>query len=370
MPDGQVHAYAGADDSKPLSGSADDDFVLAADGTIYYVDRLSDVIFRIAPDGKAELWAGAWDKKGRNDGFRLDARFEYPSGLALDAAGNLYVADSGNALIRRIDLQGNVTTVSGKSSDKNRIDGAFSQATFWRPRYLHFDRDGRLYVLDNSPYISGRDASIRRLDFAAGTVTTVAREAQQFTYENAVRLRDSRRLPSTYEDFAIGPQGQLYVLSGDVVWQIDPASGKHQIHFLPGPWPEAKTTYYEARAHAKSRSDENRMDNNLISCDWIWCHPERIAADASGNVYLSDSGNHTITRIDSKGNAAIIAGQLGQRGNRPGALPGALNRPEGMFVTPQGDLLIDVGWAGIMRLRAPVAAAEQVPVPSAPSSSP
>ncbi|MBY4803358.1 hypothetical protein [Burkholderia cepacia] len=62
-----------------------------------------------------------------------------------------------------------------------------------------------------------------------------------------------------------------------------------------------------------------------------------------------------------------IAGQLGSRDNRAGTLPGSLNRPAGMVVTPQGDLYVEVGDAGIMRLRAPAAAAGQVPVAAATS---
>ncbi|HIC7212755.1 NHL repeat-containing protein [Burkholderia stabilis] len=382
-PDGRLLAYAGvsnrsdglmvadAADAKAarLPGSVDDDFAVAADGTIYYVDRLDDAIYRIAPDGKGELWAGAPDDKGRSDGPRLNARFRYPSGLALDASGNLYVADSGNALIRRIDPQGNVQTVSGTVSDQTRVDGPFAQATFWRPRYLRFDRDGRLYVLDDSPYVAGRGARIRRLDFSTGTVTTVAREEQQYKIprEDVERFVASRRRPGSYEDLAIGPQGQLYVLSRDVIWQIDPATGAHRIHFLPGPWPAAEHAYYGALANAKSRDEEDRLRNNLISCDWTWCMPDRIAADASGNVYVSDGGNHTVLRIDAKGEAAVIAGQLGSRGNRPGVLPGSLNRPAGMVVTPHDDLFVEVGEAGIIRVRAPGAAAAQVPVAAATS---
>ncbi|RQR28712.1 hypothetical protein DIE20_36175 [Burkholderia sp. Bp9131] len=90
--------------------------------------------------------------------------------------------------------------------------------------------------------------------------------------------------------------------------------------------------------------------------------PDRIAADASGYVYVSDSGDHTVLRIDPGGNAAVIAGQLGSRGNCAGTSPGSANRPAGMVVTSAGDLDVEVGDEGIMRLHAPASAAGQVPV--------
>lgn len=88
------------------------------------------------------------------------------TGALPDASGNLYVADSVDASIRRIDPHGNVQTVSGKLSDEMLIDGPLAQATYWRPRYLRFDHDGRLCVLDDSPYIGRRGARIRRFDFS------------------------------------------------------------------------------------------------------------------------------------------------------------------------------------------------------------
>ncbi|RQR28713.1 hypothetical protein DIE20_36180 [Burkholderia sp. Bp9131] len=180
------------------------------------------------------------------------------------------MADSGNALIRRIDPQGNVQAVTGKLGDETRVDGPFAQATYWRPCYLRVDHDGQLYVLDDGPYIGKRGARIRRLDFSTGEVTTVARGEQQYKipHEEVERFVTSRRMPGSYEDLAIGPQGQLFVLSRDVIRQIGPATGAHRIHFLPGPGPAAEHAYYGALAKAESRDENDRLTYSLISRGW------------------------------------------------------------------------------------------------------
>ncbi|OXJ15757.1 hypothetical protein [Burkholderia sp. HI2500] len=109
---------------------------------------------------------------------------------------------------------------------------------------------------------------------------------------------------------------------------FDAGTGAHRINLFLGPWPAAEHAYYDALASAKLHDEEDWLTNSLISCDWAWCLPDRISADAGGDVYVSDCGNHTVLRIHIKSDAAVIAGQLGACGNRLGALPGgALNRP-------------------------------------------
>lgn len=358
---------------QPLPGLADSDVVQAADGTVYFADSRHHAIYRTRRDGKTELWAGAREE-GHVDGEHGAARFLYPSGLALDAAGNLYVADTGNSAIRRIDAQGHVTTVVGRKPDDGevRVDGDFAQATFWWPSHLRFDSQGRLYVLDEyagRAYSDETDedlgARIRRIDLQARTVSTVAREieqAKQQSPEDIERLIRDGGHGFTYTDLSIGPAGQLYVLTKNgTVWRIDTETGQHHIYFLPKRLAVEQAfeqTYSEMES---ARERERLLDGKLKYCEWVWCSQERLAADIAGNLYVSDRRSHTIVRITPDRKAGVIAGQPGLRGNRPGPLPGTLNQPSALSIAANGDLLALVGGEGIMRVRSPALAPAQPP---------
>jgi sugar lactone lactonase YvrE len=381
--DGVLQPYAGVDSHQRegelngkrwtrLHGSIDDSIVMAPDGTLYFADRLDDAIYRITPDGHEELWAGKPDDEGGSDDTRLQARFRFPTSLALDAKGNLFVADAGNARIRVITPEGQVLTVTGHSSDESRQDGDFKTATFWHPSYMSFDRQQQLlYILDDSPYTRRGEAYIRVLDMANHTVRTVARERQikNISPEELNRLAMVRRWNVVYRDLTVGPDNELYVLADDVVWRIDPKSGEHHIYFLPEAGSQLEASRYQPPAGAMPKSDsDDPFRNDLIACDWLWCSPNRLVADAQGNLYVSDDLNSTVLRIDTKGNTAIIAGQPGLRGYVPGALPGVLNRPSCMIITPGGDLLMDMNTSGLMLLPHPAEAPAQKTIPPAPPS--
>jgi DNA-binding beta-propeller fold protein YncE len=151
--------------------------VVSATGTVYISDSGNHAIRRMAPDGTVSTLAGApvtdefGDKSGDHvDGAAGEARFDEPQGLALSPDGrSLYVADSGNDVIRRIDLDsGQVSTVAGDPLDFGHRDGAASGALFFSPNSLAFDRQGRLVVADTGNF------AIRRIDLATRQVETVA----------------------------------------------------------------------------------------------------------------------------------------------------------------------------------------------------
>ena len=100
------------------------------------------------------------------NGLLSQAQFNTPNGLLFDKSGFLYVADTGNHSIRKIDLnKGTVTTVAGNGT-KGHLDGALSTALFEFPRGLTMDKNGNLYV--------SQDTRIRKIDFKQNTVTTIA----------------------------------------------------------------------------------------------------------------------------------------------------------------------------------------------------
>jgi sugar lactone lactonase YvrE len=117
-------------------------------GNIYVADTDNHAIRKIAPDGVASLLAGVPGKSGSADGPRSAARFYYPKGLAVDNAGNVYVADTANHTIRKITADGVVTTLAGLAGSIGYSDGEGGTARFYYPSGIATDRSGNLYVAD------------------------------------------------------------------------------------------------------------------------------------------------------------------------------------------------------------------------------
>jgi len=156
------------DAASPLQATFADPFgvVVAADGTIYISDSGdNNRIRKITPDGSVETFAGD-GREAYADGPGLQAAFNTPSGLAIDAEENIYVADTGNNRIRKITPQGVVSTIAGDGTAGYK-DGPASQAQFDGPIGVAVDNAGRVYVAD-----SYNDRV--RLISPNGQVTTVA----------------------------------------------------------------------------------------------------------------------------------------------------------------------------------------------------
>jgi sugar lactone lactonase YvrE/ribosomal protein S11 len=113
------------------------------------------------------LVAGALGGSGSIDGNRTTARLYYPGDVVADAAGNLYVADDYNALVRKIDVSGNVTTLAGKARQMGTADGTGAAARFNNPISVAVDPNGNIYVVD------GGVNTIREIS-PSGVVTTLA----------------------------------------------------------------------------------------------------------------------------------------------------------------------------------------------------
>lgn len=131
-------------------------------GNLYVADTGNHTIRKLTPPGVVSTLAGSPGQSGSVDGVGAAARFNKPEGVAVDAVGNVYVADTSNYTIRKITPAGVVTTLAGRAGHQGTVDGNVASALFNSPQKIAVDSAGDVYVLDSG---------IRRI--SAGTVQTI-----------------------------------------------------------------------------------------------------------------------------------------------------------------------------------------------------
>lgn len=279
---------------------------VAADGTVFVADAgEANSIRRIGTDGFVSTVAGG--PRGFADGRGHEARFDTPSGLAIDATGTLYAVDTGNNAIRRITPDGRVSTVAGDGVAGYR-DGPGYQARFNGPIGVAVDRTGRLIVADTY------NDRIRAIG-PDGTVTTLAGSAEPGLLDG---MGDQARF-DTPCGVAIDDAGTIHVADtgNGLVRRIETAGA---VTTMPGPFPEGIG------------------------------RPVGIAAGPSGDVYVTDGGGR-IVEISATGATRTLAGS-GQ-GFRDGTGRDALfRRPAGVAFAAHGRLIVADAGNALVRLLA------------------
>ncbi|MBA4094542.1 MAG: gluconolaconase, partial [Candidatus Accumulibacter sp.] len=199
--DGVVSTFAGAGegfaDGPGAAAAFHTPSALAIDrlGNLYVADTGNHAIRKITPDGSVSTLAGD-GQPGDADGQGRAARFNAPVGVAVDARGNVYVADTYNDRIRRIAPDGMVTTIAGGARPGN-ADGPGASAAFDTPSAIAAGKDGTLFVADTGNH------AIRRID-PAGTVSTLV---APLAGERRPLLRRPAGLALTHD-------GHLYIAGG------------------------------------------------------------------------------------------------------------------------------------------------------------
>ena len=239
---------------------------VGSDGIVYIADTGNDTIRRFAPKtGLVTTVAGSALQVGAVDDVGSAARFAHPRSLALDGAGALYVADSGNSTIRRIDLAtGSVSTVAGVAQQPGSVDGPVATARLSGPDWLVFGL-GRLYFLDGG--------ALRYLDPTAGVVSTVVAagsSAVDGTFDLA-RLFDA-------SDLAL-VSGGLALLEGGVARHVDlVANSVTSLTNVPG------TGVMNNLYHLTSNGA-----GELLICDVYGLRHHSLADGSSAGLLSSDS---------------------------------------------------------------------------------
>jgi len=140
----------------PSYGSSLSGVAVESSGNVYVADTINSTIRKVTPAGLVTTLAGQapapsvdpWSTVGYADGVGSAARFNFPRGVAVDGAGNVYVADSGNSTVRKVAPDRVVTTLAGTAGAIGSADGAGSAARFNFPCGVAVDGAGNVYVAD------------------------------------------------------------------------------------------------------------------------------------------------------------------------------------------------------------------------------
>ena len=230
----------------------------------------------------------AGGSEGSKDGVgAAAAQFKWPHGLAVDAAGNVFVADRGNHLIRKITRDGTVSTLAGSPEKYGRVDGIGDAARFWYPVGMAVDTSGNVYVADSSGQAIRKVTSTGAVSTLAGTPETATRklgfgDVEHFHNPTGV---------------AVDKDGNVFVADSNnfVIRKIAPDGTVTTAAGLPG---TEGTTDGEAKAAR-------------------FVAPTGVTLDGKGNLYVSDK--LTIRKIDTRGVVSTLAGSRDQAGNTDGA---------------------------------------------------
>ena len=282
-------------------------------GTLYVADTGNHTIRKITPAGDVTTFAGTAGRRGHTDGIGTAAQFDSPTGLTLDAAGNLYVADYGNSTLRKISPSGVVTTVAGASGIPGHVDGNFPLARFFRPQGVAIDPAGNLLVVDSL------DQTVRKISPAL-VVSTLAGFSPFQSKGSADGVGKEARF-SGPQGLAVGPAGEVYVADqlNHTVRKITPNGTVTTLAGLAGVSGYLDGTGSSARFNA----------------------PVAVATDAAGNVYVADVGNYLIRKINPVGVVSTVAGRPGLVGPVDGPPGTALfGYMSGIAVHPNGNLLV------------------------------
>ena len=255
--------------------------------------------------------AGQARSKGSTDGSGASARFYWPSGIACDAAGNLYVADERNNTIRKITPAGEVTTLAGKAHSKGSADGSAAAARFNSPEGIACDSAGNLYVAD------ARNSTIRKIT-PAGEVTTLAGEAG---FEGSTDGWGTGARFAGPCGIACDAAGNLYVTD----------TGNNTIRKV--------TSAGKVTTVAGTAGDYGGHDGKGTAARF-W-RPDGLACDAAGNLYVADAWNDTIRKITPAGEVSTFAGTAHSAGSADGSGAAArFNGPWGIARDASGSVYV------------------------------
>lgn len=333
---------------------------LDAAGNVYVADYYNYAIRKIAPDGTVTAFAGCVGESGGTDGAGNAARFDRPLGLAADAGGNLYVADSGNHVIRKVTPDGVVSTFAGRAGEQGSTDAVGREARFRTPTDVAVDASGNVYVAD------AYNHAVRKIT-PAGAVTTLAGKVELKGGVTVGGFADGKGIAARFRTprgVAVDSSGNVYVADTEnaLLRKVLPdgtvktlAGGAGSAGYANGTNAVARFSNpqgvtVDASGNIFVADTGNQVIRKVTAAGLVstvtnglarFPSPRAVAADKAGNLVVADNDSQTISRILAKGGVTVLAGSASTHGSAEGQGGTArFNRPCGIVVGRSKRLLV------------------------------
>ena len=312
---GTLAGTAGASGSTDATGSAasfNRPWGVAVDtaGNVFVADQINNTIRKVTSAGVVTTLAGTALSSGSTNATGSAARFNQPTGVAVDTAGNVFVADSNNHTIRKVTSAGVVTTLAGTALSSGSTNATGSAARFNQPTGVAVDTAGNVFVADSNNH------TIRKVT-SAGVVTTLAGTAGSFGSTDATG--SAARFNYPY-GVSVDTAGNVFVAdySNHTIRKVTSAGVVTTLAGTAGYIGSTDATGSAARFY----------------------QPRTVAVDTAGNVLVCD-GYSTIRKVTSAGLVTTEAGSPGSTGSNNGLGSAArFYNPHGVAVDTAGNVFV------------------------------
>jgi sugar lactone lactonase YvrE len=297
--------------------SAPENVATDNEGNVYIADTYDNVIRKVNTAGIITTVAGTGTAGYSGDGgLARTAQLHLPGGVAIDDSGNLFIADTSNARIRKVSQSGIISTVAGNAKLDSGDNGPADIAQLDLPKGVAFDNGGNLYVVEG--------LVVRKVT-PAGTISTVAGDGNNgYSGDGGSATAAQFSNPS---DIAIDSAGNLYIADTDnsVIRKVTPTG---------------TISTFAGNGSAGYSGDGGPASSAQIG------YPKGVAIDRQGNLFISDWCNNVVRKVSSSGIIDTFAGNgsPGHTGDGGAATAAELNQPQHLAIDSEGNLYIADGY--------------------------